>query len=136
MGTMPRELRGPSAPRTPALGRPCKVRMSSWHRHVPGVVRQGQWRAEQVAGSADRAVVTIEAFDGTWTFDEHRRRFRRSVHCRRSRCHGAAAWQHYDHVVFDEPSGAFLVFLDAFGTHLLGSRRRAGHGGVAVPNPD
>ncbi len=73
---------------------------------------------------ADRFLV-IESCHSTWLFDAVDRRF-----CRVLKGLGrgvATEWRHYDRLLLDDDSDAFVVFLDAAGTRLVRSWRHTEH---------
>jgi hypothetical protein len=71
-------------------------------------------------------LVTVESCHSTWLFDEANSRFRRTVKGLRLGGTVSTDWRPYDHLVLDDRSDAFIVFLDACGTRLLRSWRHLG----------
>jgi alpha-amylase/alpha-mannosidase (GH57 family) len=74
----------------------------------------------------DATPFVIESCHSIWLFDEANHRFRRMVKGLGSEATIATDWRAYDHLVVEEHSDAFLVFLDDSGTRLLRSRRHLG----------
>lgn len=74
----------------------------------------------------DATPLVIESCHSVWLFDESNHRFRRMVKGLGSEATIATDWRLYDHLVVEEHSDAFLVFLDDSGTRLLRSRRHLG----------
>jgi len=80
-------------------------------------------RSESSDGSLP---LVVESCHSVWLFDEENRRFRRMVKGLGPDVTVATDWRPYDHLVIDEQTDAFLVFLDENGTRLLRSRRHLG----------
>lgn len=97
----------------------------------PGVVsplplaRAGA-RPARTSGNGTGRPLVIESCHSTWVFDEDNHRFRRLLKGARIGRSISTSWRSYHHVVFDDRSDAFLVFLDPCGTRLLRSWRHLG----------
>jgi hypothetical protein len=85
-----------------------------------------QARTGRSESSDDNFPLVVESCHSVWLFDEENRRFRRMVKGLGPDVTVATDWRPYDHLVIDEQSDAFLVFLDENGTRLLRSRRHLG----------
>lgn len=93
--------------RSEAATAPCPLKISE-----DGAVRA---RASQI--------VVIESCHSTWLFDETNHRFRRMVKGPRIDRSVSTDWRPYDHLIIDDHTEAFIVFLDVAGTRLLRSWR-------------